>query len=340
MILKLALPVLAVAGAAGAFYASLRPAPASEPGIPMAASPYHARIAGSGLVESAGEEVAVAAALPGIVERHAVAAGARVGLLEPIAVLDGRVQRAALASAEADLVAAAARLADLRSLPRADDIPPAEARVARARADLALADDRLARAVAAGPGLGAEETAARRLGRDAAAAALAEAEAALVRLRAGATREELAVREAEVTQSARAVDARRVDLDRLVVKAPAAATVLRFELQPGEYATPNGSAVAILGDLDTLHVRAQIDERDTARFSASAAAVAIPRGQPGRRLDLAWVRTEPLVRPKRALTGDVSERVDTRVLEVMYRLPADAGLHPGQQVDVEIEVRP
>ncbi|MFM2090419.1 MAG: Macrolide export protein MacA, partial [Planctomycetota bacterium] len=141
MILKFALPALAAVGAAGAFYASLRPAPAQEPGPAMAASPYPARIAGSGLVESAGEEIAVAAAVGGILERHSASAGARVALLESIAVLDGRVQRAALASAEADLAAARARLSDLRAQPRADDLPPAEARVARARADLALADD-------------------------------------------------------------------------------------------------------------------------------------------------------------------------------------------------------
>ena len=41
--------------------------------------------------------------------------------------------------------------------------------------------------------------------------------------------------------------------------------------------------------------------------------------------------------PKRSLTGDSTERVDTRVLQVIYRFdPAGAALFVGQQVDVFI----
>jgi hypothetical protein len=50
------------------------------------------------------------------------------------------------------------------------------------------------------------------------------------------------------------------------------------------------------------------------------------------------VRIEPLVIPKRSLTGDVTERVDTRVMQVLYEV-RDGGneLLPGQQLDVFIE---
>ena len=54
---------------------------------------------------------------------------------------------------------------------------------------------------------------------------------------------------------------------------------------------------------------------------------------------------EPFVVPKKSLTGDNSERVDTRVLQVIYECdPAPDGaaddarrLFVGQQVDVSIE---
>jgi hypothetical protein len=52
------------------------------------------------------------------------------------------------------------------------------------------------------------------------------------------------------------------------------------------------------------------------------------------------VRVDPYVIPKRALTGSVFERVDTRVLQVIYKITAvPAGLVPwcGQQVEVFIE---
>jgi hypothetical protein len=51
---------------------------------------------------------------------------------------------------------------------------------------------------------------------------------------------------------------------------------------------------------------------------------------------LQFVRVEPYVIPKRNLTGDSTERVDTRVLQVIYKLPKEARLYPGQQMDLSI----
>jgi hypothetical protein len=42
--------------------------------------------------------------------------------------------------------------------------------------------------------------------------------------------------------------------------------------------------------------------------------------------------------PKKSLTGDSTERVDTRVLQVIYRVEDDAlPLYVGQQMDVFIQ---
>jgi hypothetical protein len=55
-------------------------------------------------------------------------------------------------------------------------------------------------------------------------------------------------------------------------------------------------------------------------------------------LELTFVRVEPFVQPKRSLNRDASERVDTRVLEVLYSLPPGAQqVYVGQQLDVFIE---
>jgi hypothetical protein len=60
-------------------------------------------------------------------------------------------------------------------------------------------------------------------------------------------------------------------------------------------------------------------------------------GQSQRALPLSFVRVEPHVLPKRSLSGDNRERVDTRVLEVIYELnPSDAAVYVGQQVNVYI----
>jgi hypothetical protein len=53
------------------------------------------------------------------------------------------------------------------------------------------------------------------------------------------------------------------------------------------------------------------------------------------------VRVEPYVVPKRSLTGESTERVDTRVLQVLYRFdPAAMKVYVGQQVDVFVEAPP
>ena len=52
-----------------------------------------------------------------------------------------------------------------------------------------------------------------------------------------------------------------------------------------------------------------------------------------------FVRFEPLVVPKKSLTGDATERVDTRVLQVIYRMVGamPERLFIGQQMDVFVE---
>ena len=63
------------------------------------------------------------------------------------------------------------------------------------------------------------------------------------------------------------------------------------------------------------------------------------RGSPETAYPLEFVRVEPYVIPKKSLTGDNTERVDTRVLQVIYALDAaDKPIYVGQQLDVFIDV--
>ncbi len=132
----------------------------------------------------------------------------------------------------------------------------------------------------------------------------------------------------------------RTELSRLTVTSPIAGRVFRVDVRPGEFAQagPLASPLVVLGDDETLHVRVEIDQTDAHRVRPDAPAAGSLRGNAERRIPLAFVRFEPLVQPKRALTGDGTERVDTRVLEVIYAL-ANEGSAPfvGQQMDVFIE---
>ncbi len=54
--------------------------------------------------------------------------------------------------------------------------------------------------------------------------------------------------------------------------------------------------------------------------------------------DLTFQYVEPYIVPKVSLTGDSSQRVDTRVLQVVYSFTPDAlPAYVGQQLDVFVE---
>lgn len=155
------------------------------------------------------------------------------------------------------------------------------------------------------------------------------------------TREnDVAVAEAQLDAAAARVAQNRVQLERLIVRAPRAGTILQVNVRPGEFAAvaPRTPAM-LLGDLTHLQVRAEVDEQNAARLRPGQAATAYVKGDTTRPIELEFVRIEPFVVPKTALTGAGTERVDTRVLQVIYsfRRPEDRAIYVGQQVDLFVK---
>jgi RND family efflux transporter MFP subunit len=143
---------------------------------------------------------------------------------------------------------------------------------------------------------------------------------------------------ARVQRASAQVDAALAQLHRETVRSPIDGTVLFVDVRAGEYAPPGGRRMAI-GSIDPMQVRVDIDEVEFARFAQGGKAQASLRGVPGSSLPLRFLRVVPLVQPKRTLTGEAAERIDTRVVQVIYEL--GKGTHtvqPGQVVDVYIEV--
>ena len=82
-----------------------------------------------------------------------------------------------------------------------------------------------------------------------------------------------------------------VELDRLIVRSLLAARILQVNVRPGEFVgTPPNQPLVILGNIEQLHVRVDIDEYDIPRFSREATAVAMPRGNLQERYPLSFVR--------------------------------------------------
>jgi HlyD family secretion protein len=148
---------------------------------------------------------------------------------------------------------------------------------------------------------------------------------------------------ARVLQAEAACKASETDIARSRVTAPLDGKILKLNVRTGEFAPAGATSepLLLMGSLAPLHLRVDVDEQDAWRVQPQAKAIASVRGNSSLQTTLEFVRFEPYVMPKRSLTGDSTERVDTRVLQVIYRFhPDQLPIHVGQQMDVFIEAPP
>jgi multidrug resistance efflux pump len=325
-----------------------------------ARTPFGRTVAGAGIMEARSQNIAVGSALPGLVMKvwapEELGLPARPGMTpwealigqqvkqgDPLFRVDDRQLKALLAYHEANLASAQANLAKLEQLPRKEELDVSKAKKDVAKATLDLQRDlaeRDARLVGS-RSVSEEEYRQRRLSQMIAQRQLLQSEADYTLMNNGAWEPDKAIARAAVKLAEAQIFQYKTDLDRSIVRAPVDGIVLQVNVRPGEYVGANpGQALVLLGAVtDHVNVRVDIDEHDIPRFEPGAPAVASLRGAPDRKYPLTFVRVEPYVIPKKSLTGDNTERVDTRVLQVIYTLPVkDLPIHVGQQLDVFIDV--
>jgi len=151
---------------------------------------------------------------------------------------------------------------------------------------------------------------------------------------------DVAVAQAQLDAARAQVAQNKVLLERMTIVAPRAGTILQVNIRAGEYAsaTPKTAAM-VLGDVEHLQVRADVDEQNAPRLQPGQTATAYLKGDTTKPIELKFVRIEPYVVPKVSLTGASTERVDTRVLQVIYSFERvkDRPVYVGQQVDLFVK---
>jgi multidrug resistance efflux pump len=277
-----------------------------------------------------------------LVTKVYVKVGDRVRSGEPLFALDDRELVADLGVRRASLAAYQARLVKLQQAPRPEEVPPAEAKVAEAKAQLADAEVqvRLIESVTDRRAVREEDVKRRRLNLQAAQARLDEADENLVLTKAGTWSADLVIAQADVDQAAAAVRQDEINIDRLTMRAPVDGIILQNKVRLGQYAQAGilSEPLMVFGAGTGLHVRADVDENDAWRVRPGCPALARLRGNSKISFPVEFVRFEPYVIPKQSLTGNVTERVDTRVLQVIYQFrDPKATVFDGQQLDIFIE---
>jgi HlyD family secretion protein len=195
-------------------------------------------------------------------------------------------------------------------------LQPSVSKIKEAEANLGKAKNRLRVAEGLSPGvsISAEELANRRF--------------------------DVAIHEAALASAEAEVDQIRRQIEIRTIHAPLAGRILQLNMRLGEFA-PSGALnppLMLFGDDTELHLRVDIDESEALRFQPCARASASVRGSPDPKVPVRYARTDPVVVPKTLLTGDITQRTDTRVLQVIYSFGrASLPVYIGQQMDVFIE---
>ncbi|WP_086606486.1 efflux RND transporter periplasmic adaptor subunit [Erythrobacter donghaensis] len=308
------LPALALIGLAVAVWLVLgglpdrsTAQPAEQPPKAVGKLANEPRVAGAGIVEPASEIIDIGSALSGLVTDVRVRPGDRVEKGQVLFTVDARAAQASLAQANAAIGEARAAIAEASTAQKT------------AREQLALYR-----------GLGDPAAVSR------AEVIRAEGEEAAATSRLGSARARLAA-----AQSAAA--AARTEIERLVIRAPIAGEILAVNIRPGEFVATQGGGNSQpfiqMGQTNPLHVRVDIDENEVARVALGQPAVVSPRGAAELHVEATFVRAEPQVVPKRSLTNSAAERVDVRVLQLIYALPPSDDFRVGQQIDAFIPAK-
>jgi hypothetical protein len=120
-------------------------------------------------------------------------------------------------------------------------------------------------------------------------------------------------------------------------KATQAGEILSLKVRPGDYAAPGGDPLLLLGDTSHLRVRMDVDERDVGELRLGAPAYVTADTYGGTRFGGSVVEIGHRMGRKNVRTDDPTERIDTKILEVVIELAEPAGasgdrLIPGQRV--------
>lgn len=139
-----------------------------------------------------------------------------------------------------------------------------------------------------------------------------------------------------IEQAKYLLETTQTQLEQTKIIAPIDGTILKVYPCVGEFLS-NEKKTIVLGNTTPLHIVAQVDETEIKYFNETAKACAIDRSGGKRYLRLTFVKIIPLTSSKTNLSGVSNEIIDTRVVEIIFKITEQHKLFIGQRLDVFIE---
>lgn len=300
-------------------------------------------IAAPGLVEPLSEEREIASELRGRLRAVHVDEGDRVRAGQVIAELENADIAAQVQAAEARVAMREAELSRAQNGARSQERREAEAALADAEATVRLARQELDRrrplASSGYTSRGSLDQAQSQ--HDSAVARRAAAAERLSLLNAGTREEEIRMAEAALTLARAEVEQSRAIYQKTIIRAPIDGLILQRLRRAGENVTDQPPTVIVrMGDVSRLNVRAEIDEADIAQIAVGQRVSLRADAYGEQRFAGSITRVGNRLGRKTIRTDQASERIDTKVLEVLIALDPGVQLPVGLRVDVFVEASP
>ncbi len=331
--------------------------PAQPPVFKPVSSPFETAIYANGMIESeqsSGENITLFPEVSGQVTQILVREGQAVKAGSPMLRIDDTVQKATTEQLHKQALASLDLLNELKAQPRKETLDVAKAQVDQAHANWVTARDQYDKRRTS------FEMDARSISKDAldtardaleqAATGLAVAQKQYDLIRAGAWSYDIATQDKQYQANLQAYNSAKAVLEKFDIKAPVDGVVLAVNTTKGSYVSSLGAyntyeqgsdpIIVMSAPQDYLSVRCFVDEILLAKLPGpdQIRAEMSLRGT-DLKVPLEFVRVQPYVTPKLELSNQRQEKVDLRVLPVIFRFSRKnlaAAAYPGQQVDVYI----
>jgi HlyD family secretion protein len=341
-----------------AYIAGRQPQPLA-PAFSPAANPYAKGIYAEGIIESSqahGENINIYPEVSGPITEVLVAEGQRVHKGEALLRIDDSVQRATVEQQRSQAEAARTMLAELKAEPRRENLAVATAQVDNAKAVHKNAQDALAkqeRSYSIDPrSVSRDVLDTARNAEKIAATNLEVIEKQYALTKAGAWIYDIQNQEKQYIALSKASAASEALLGKYTLRAPTDGIVRSIQATIGSYVSSQGAydsytqgmdPLIVMGSPDDhLQVRAYIDEILIDRLAdpSKLSGEIFIRGT-DKHVPLTFVRVQPFVSPKIQLSDQRQERVDVRVLPVIFRFesPKSLNVYPGELVDVYVNAK-
>jgi HlyD family secretion protein len=328
---------------------------AQPPVFAPVANPYASAIYANGMVESeqsSGENINIFPEVSGPITQVLVSEGQKVSAGTPLLTIDYSVQQGNTEQLRLQAAGALEILKELKAQPRKETLAISVSQVKQAESVVQAARDQYEKRVAsykADPRSISKDVVD--TSEDAVKQAVEGLDVARKQYdltKAGAWNYDIANQERQYKALLQAYQAANALLKKFTVRARADGVVMAVNASSGSYVSPQGAydsytqafaPLIVMGTpQDYLEVRCYVDEILISRLPPPDHIVAQMQIEgTNLKIPLRFVRVQPLISPKIELSNQRQEKVDLRVLPVIFRFEKkDAPVYPGLLVDVYI----